>query len=147
VHNITDKEVPTTDLSIRVSYGETDQMKMVYYANYLIYFERGRTEWLRQHGFCYKDMEAQGLYLPVIDCSCKYLAPAHYDDVLIVRTRLAERGAASLTFSYEITCNGCLLVRGSTRHPIVDTTFKPIRFPAELRKIFDEAYEKENTDC
>jgi acyl-CoA thioester hydrolase len=140
------KEAPTTEISIRIPYADTDQMGMVYYANYLVYFERGRTEWLREHGLCYRDMEARGLYFPVIDCSCKYLAPARYDDIIIVRARLTERGAASLTFSYEVLCGERLLVTGSTRHPLVDTTFKPVRFPPDLRKSLDDAYEKENTD-
>jgi len=138
--------MPKTEISIRIPYADTDQMGMVYYANYLVYFERGRTEWLREHGLCYRDMEAQGLYFPVMDCSCKYHSPARYDDMVIVHTRLAQRGAASVTFSYEITGAGRLLVTGSTRHPLVDATFKPVRFPAELRASFDAAYEKENSD-
>lgn len=138
--------MPVIETTLRVPYADTDQMGMVYYANYLVYFERGRTEWLRAAGLRYKDLEDRGVYFPVIECSCSYRASARYDDILAVRTWLAERGPASLTFAYEVVCDGRTLATGTTRHPLVDKTFKPVRFPPDLRAALDTAYEKKDTD-
>lgn len=121
-------------LEIRVSYADTDQMGMVYYANYLVYFERGRTEWLREAGLTYKALEEQGHYFPVIECSCGYKSPAKYDDVITVKTTMGEIGPASVKFEYEISCGGKLLATGATKHPLVNRQMKPIRVPPDLRK-------------
>lgn len=78
------------ETNIRVRYAETDQMDVVYYGNYAQYFEVGRVESIRQLGFTYKDMEANGVMMPVVEFHCKYLRPAHYDDLLTIKTTLRE---------------------------------------------------------
>src|SRR3954469_9934724 len=80
----------TTETQIRVRYAETDQMNVVYYGNYAQYFEVGRAESIRHLGFTYKDMEANGVMMPVVELQCKYLRSAHYDDLLTVKTVLRE---------------------------------------------------------
>jgi acyl-CoA thioester hydrolase len=126
---------------IRISYADTDQMGMVYYGNYLTYFERGRTEWLRACGFTYKDMEAKQLYFPVLHAECNYHAPAKYDDVITVETKLSALTAASVTFSYQVKMGQKLLVSGSTKHPLVNASFKPTRIPVEIKTILEKHIE------
>ena len=87
---------------MRVRYGETDQMGVVYHANYAQYFEVGRTEWLRQFGITYKKMEEEGIMLPVISLNINYKNSARYDDVLKVKTRLKKIPIASIEFDYEL---------------------------------------------
>ena len=113
-------------------------MGMVYYANYLVYFERGRTEWLREKGLTYKALEERGVFLPVIECRCKYHASARYDDLITLRTRVSDTGSASIEFSYEITRDGALLTSGTTRHPFVNRDFRLIRVPAEIRQALEK---------
>lgn len=126
------------EMDYRVSYADTDRMGVVYYANYLILFERGRTELLRDKGMRYLDWEAKGVFLPAVEAECRYLAPAQYDDLLRVRTLVKEVGAASIVFTYEIVNadTGKLLVTGRTKHPIVNKQWRPIRVPAELKEVF-----------
>lgn len=87
---------------IRVRYGETDQMGIVYYGNYAQYLEQGRTEWLRELGFSYKWMEANDVQLPVVHFSIDYKLPAHYDDLLTVKTTLTKMPTVKIEFYYEI---------------------------------------------
>jgi acyl-CoA thioester hydrolase len=124
----------TSEIQIRVPYADTDQMGMVYYANYLVYFERGRTEWLREAGLSYRELEDRGCFFPVIECNCSYKAPAKYDDLITVRTRVAELGAASVTFGYEISNGSKLLAEGRTKHPLVNKDMRPVRMPAEIKQ-------------
>src|SRR5271157_6481407 len=92
-----------TSSTVRVRYAETDQMGVVYYANYLVWFEIGRTDFCAQHGFAYREMEHEdGLYIMVAEARCRYKAPAHYDDELVVRTRLTGMRRRVLVFGYEI---------------------------------------------
>jgi acyl-CoA thioester hydrolase len=115
----------------RVIYGDTDQMGVVYYANYLKWFERGRTEFLRQIGLPYSTIESQGFHFPVTEVSCRYADSARYDDVVQIETELAEFGRASLSFRYRIsrqTDNG-LLAMGDTRHACIDAAGKVRRIP------------------
>jgi acyl-CoA thioester hydrolase len=100
---------------LRVRYGETDKMGIVYYGNYATYLEQGRTEWLRDIGFSYKWMEDNGIHLPVVELSVKYKAPARYDDVLTVTTTLKKIPTYSIEFTYEIhNQEGQLLITGET---------------------------------
>jgi acyl-CoA thioester hydrolase len=125
------------DFEVRISYSETDKMGVIYYANYLIYFERGRTEFLRAIGMRYRDWEEkEQIYLPAMDASVRYLQPGHYDDLLRVRTFLSDLGRASLTFRYEIVLadSGKLIATGETRHPVVNKSWKPVRLPEHLHK-------------
>lgn len=130
---------PSCWLTHRVSYGETDAMGVVYYANYLHLFERGRSELIRNLGLSYADVEQRGIFLPVREATCRYLAPARYDDIVHIRTGLAERSRASLHFVYEITdqdkCR--ILSRGTTQHAVVNAQGRPVRIPDWLRAILD----------
>jgi acyl-CoA thioester hydrolase len=126
------------EIELRVPYADTDQMGMVYYANYLIYFERGRTEWLRARGLNYKDLESKGVYLPVIEANCKYISPARYDDLITIQTKLAEISFASIKFEYEIISNNRSLAKGSTKHPFVNKDFRPIKIPGEIKAVLEK---------
>jgi acyl-CoA thioester hydrolase len=129
-------------LQIRIAYADTDQMGMVYYGNYLTFFERGRTELLRAVGLEYKKIEERGFYFPVIHAECDYVAPAKYDDLITVETKLTELTAASITCSYEVKHDGKLLVKGKTKHPFVNDKLKPVRFPQDIRKILEQELEQ-----
>ncbi|MDD5132275.1 MAG: thioesterase family protein [bacterium] len=123
-------------IEIRVSYADTDQMDVVYYANYFVWFERGRIEYLRALGLSYKEMEKQNLILPVMEASCSYKAPAHFDDLVIVKTTIKELGRSSIGFIYEVVNkeSGQLLAIGETRHPFINRDRKIVRIPEEIRK-------------
>lgn len=132
-------ELPKKDLrtlaSYRVIYGDTDQMGVAYYANYLRWFEIGRTEHLRQIGVPYTSIEEKGLRFPVTEVSCRYFRPARYDDKIVIETTLAELGRATLTFRYKVYREESkeLLASGSTKHACVDGSGHVARLPAELR--------------
>lgn len=108
---------------LRVRYAETDKMGMVYHANYLIWFEIGRTEFCRARGFSYRDMEEnENAFLVVAESYCRYKAPAYYDDVLRVRTHITELRRRSLRFGYEIIrdADGTVIAEGETGHVVTD---------------------------
>jgi len=90
------------EIQFRVRYGETDQMGVVYHGNYAQYFEMGRTEWLRKMGFSYKQMEEDGIMLPVVELFIKYKKSACYDDLIKVKTKLVKIPTAKIEFEYEI---------------------------------------------
>lgn len=120
----------------RVIYGDTDAMGIVYYANYLRFFEVGRTEYVRARGGLYRAMEADGLMLPVTDVGAKYVASARYDDVLSIKTRVQDLGHATLTFEYRLEreSDGELLCKGFTRHACVNrATGRATRMPPHVR--------------
>ncbi len=120
---------------LRVIYGDTDQMGVVYYANYFRYFELARGEYLRQKGGSYGALERDtGLVLPVVEASCEYKAPARYEDVLVIRLEVAELRRASLAFRYEIRRegDGVLLCTGRTLHACVRPDGRPTRLPEAL---------------
>lgn len=121
----------------RVIYGDTDQMGVVYYANYLRWFERGRSEFLRQIGRPYPGIEKEGLHFPVVEVQCRYHQSARYDDEIEIETQLNEVSRASLRFSYRISrsTDGALLAEGSTRHACIDGSGKAIRLPADLHRL------------
>ncbi len=118
----------------RVIYGDTDQMGVVYYANYLRWFESGRSAFLRQIGLPYSLIEQQGIHFPVSEVSCRYANPARYDDVVRIETQLTELGRASLSFVYRISreSNNDELATGSTKHACLDHAGKVTRIPAML---------------
>ena len=127
--------------SYRVIYGDTDQMGVVYYANYLRWFEKGRSEYLRQIGLPYSVIEQQGYNFPVVEVSCRYTRSARYDEEIRIETELVELGRASLSFQYRISCEAdhCLLARGSTKHACVDAAGGLKRIPKMLQAAFDAA--------
>lgn len=121
--------------TLRVRYAETDQMGVVYYANYFVWFELGRVEFLRQLGFDYKHMEADdGCYIPVVEASCRYKTPAHYDEELVLETRLLHLRTSVLKFGYRLLRpegNGVdkLLAEGESVHVLVDREMRKTPLP------------------
>lgn len=122
---------------IRVRYAETDQMDIVYYGNYAQYFEVGRAESIRELGFTYKGMEEMGVRMPVVHMECRFLRPAHYDDLITVTTVLKELPEAhEISFHHEVTNeDGKLLTTGKVTLFFIDSrTNKRTVMPADLRK-------------
>lgn len=119
------------EIQIRVRYGETDQMGVVYHGNYPLYLEMGRIEWLRKLGISYKDMEENGVMLPVISLNINYKKSAVYDDIINVKTQLKNRPTAKIEFEYEITNEkGDVLTLASTTLVFIDKkTNRPIKAP------------------
>jgi acyl-CoA thioester hydrolase len=118
---------------IRVIYGDTDQMAVVYYANYLRYFEAARNEFIRAKGLRYRDFEAEySLRLPVVEAHVSYKQPARYDDLIAVEISLAEARRASARFDYRILRGDVVLVTGHTLHACVDLEGRVQRMPAGL---------------
>ena len=127
---------------LRVRYAETDQMGVVYHANHFIWFEVGRVELLRQLGFSYRDMEEQDqCFIAVVDARCRYKAPAHYDDEIIVRTQLKGVRESVIHFGYELLRpgDGTLLAEGETTHIVTDAQMKMRPLPEKYMKAFRAA--------
>ena len=127
-----------TSTALRVRYAETDQMGVVYYANYFVWFEIGRTDFCRQHGFAYRDMERQdGLYIIVAEARCRYKAPARYDDEILVRTCVRSVRKRVVVFEYEVyrQINDELLAEGETVHVITDRDGRPRSLPDKYRDL------------
>jgi acyl-CoA thioester hydrolase len=129
---------PRSVSRLRVRYADTDQMGIVYHANYFIWFEVGRTDLLRSAGWTYREMEAEGLSLPVIEAHCDYKQPARYDDELDVRTTGELMSPVRVAFSYEVVrpADGELLATGRTVHATLDRTGRPSRLPDRVRGLF-----------
>ena len=128
---------PVHKTTCRVLYGDTDAAGVVYYANYLRYFEKGRTEYMRNLVMTYREIEAQGLVLPVIECYSRYKAPAAYDDLLTIETSLVQVKQVSCRFNYRIYKNNSdldrtFLAKGYTVHASIDRSGKLTRLPEEL---------------
>lgn len=127
------------ETSLRVRYAETDQMGVVYHSNYIVWFEVGRVEMLRELGFHYREMEKQdGTHIAVVDARCRFKSPALYDDLITVRTRLLNVRDSLLHFGYEIvrSSDSTLLAEGETVHLVVDEAFKRIRLPEKYLQPF-----------
>ncbi|MFA6498689.1 MAG: thioesterase family protein [Desulfurivibrionaceae bacterium] len=116
----------------RVIYGDTDSGGVVYYANYLRYFEAARTELMRERVLSYKEIEQQGFIMPVVECQVRYKASARYDDLLLIETSLLEVKSRTCRFNYRIIRenDGKMLVQGYTTHAVVDLDGRLTRFPA-----------------
>jgi len=123
---------------VRVRYAETDQMGVVYYANYFVWFEVGRTDWLRQGGWSYREMEADGYSLPVIEAQCSYRESAKYDDDVEIRTKGAIVSPVRVQFTYEVVrqIDGATLAEGMTVHAALDRSGRPRRLPDRIRAVF-----------
>jgi acyl-CoA thioester hydrolase len=119
--------------TVRVIYGDTDQMGVVYYANYLRYFEAGRSEFIRAKGLTYRAFESEhGLALPVVEAAVRYRIPARYDDLLTVEVTLSEVRRASARFEYRVLRERDLVATGHTVHACVDDSGRPRRLPEIL---------------
>ena len=122
----------------RICYADTDQMGVVYYANYFMLFERARTELLRLNGLSYKEIEEQGFMLPVLDAHAKYHRPARYDDLLDVTARVVEFDGLKLKTACEVKRDGVLLVDGDVTLVFLNAkTGRPSRPPENIRQIFE----------
>jgi acyl-CoA thioester hydrolase len=120
------------ETSLRVRYADTDKMGVVYYGTYPTYFEVGRAEYMREKGLTYREFEETGYILVVVGLEAKYHGSALYDDLLTVRTEIAELKSRGLTFHYEILRNGNLIVEGKTRHICVNDSRKAVLLPPRL---------------
>ena len=131
--------VQTSDF--RVRYAETDRMGVVYHANYLVWCEVGRTEYIRTVGVSYAELEARGLMLAVADASVRYHAPARYDDVIRVETTLTELRSRTITFEYLITnaATGSRLVSARTTLVSLDPDGRTVAMPADFRRLLEAA--------
>jgi acyl-CoA thioester hydrolase len=121
----------------RVRYAETDQMGVVYYANYLIWMEVGRVEFVRSLGFEYQDLEqTEGLYLSVIEAKCRYVYPARYDQEIVVETEIVKATSRTVEFGYKIRSAepARLLAQGSTRHLWLNRNWRPTSLPEKYRR-------------
>lgn len=124
---------------VRVRYAETDQMGVVYHANYLVWMEMGRVELCRSNGVRYRDMEADdGVRLAVAEVSCRYHFPARYDDEVVVRTRIVHAHPRMVHFGYQIADaeSGRELATGETKHVFVNMEMKPVKVPAKYFPLF-----------
>jgi len=130
--------VSRTEIAVR--YAETDMMGVVYHANYLAWFEVGRTQLLREIGLVYRDLEAQGYLLPVVEVGAKYFRPALYDDRITIVTTLAEKPLLRIRLDYEVKRGDDLLVTGFTVHGFINKAGEPIRPPAGFKDRMAELF-------
>jgi acyl-CoA thioester hydrolase len=124
---------------VRVRYADTDQMGVTYHANYLVWFEVGRTDWLRGSGWTYRDMEAAGVSLPVIEVFCQYHQPARDDDEIEIRTRATRLTAVRLRFDYEVVrvADGVATASGHSIHAALNQAGRPCRLPERVLDMLD----------
>ena len=132
--------LPPTDIEFRVRYAETDQMGVVYHTNYLVWCEMGRTDFIRRRGMSYADMERAGTLLAVADLSARFHGAARYEELIRVRTTLADIQSRFIVFDYVISNAGTeqKLVTARTSLVSIDGAGRPRALPAEIRKLFDQ---------
>jgi acyl-CoA thioester hydrolase len=133
------RELEYVDTVVNVRYSETDQMGVVYYANYLAWFEVGRVAWCHARGFRYSDLERQhDRMMMVAEASCRYRLPARFEDEIVIRTAVGRATDRVVRFHYEVRRKGTdqLLASGETAHVVVDSTLRPVRLPREYLKYF-----------
>ena len=129
----------SVEARLRVRYAETDQMGIVYHANYLVWMEVGRVEYCRESGIRYRDMERDdGILLAVVESNCRYVSPALYDEEVVVRTWVAQAHPRILRFGYEMTeaASGRVLATGETKHIFCDRERRPMKLPEKYRAAF-----------
>jgi acyl-CoA thioester hydrolase len=129
---------PESVTTLRVRYAETDRMGVVYYANYLVWFEVARADLLRSLGWTYREMEDSGVLLPVIEAQCEYRRPARYDEEVEIRTRGSILSPVRMAFEYEISIKGQSDVAavGRTLHAATTADGRPCRLPERVREVF-----------
>ncbi|MFA5039381.1 MAG: thioesterase family protein [Candidatus Omnitrophota bacterium] len=128
-------KIHTTEIKVR--YAETDKMGIVYYANYLVWFEVGRTEYLLSEGMDYRAVEKEGLFMAVVEAQCSYKAPARYGEVVVIHTWPCDLKNSSLKFQYKVLRkdDGKLLCDGYTAHVLIDKDLKPRKIPEKIRQL------------
>jgi acyl-CoA thioester hydrolase len=131
-------EKDAVETTLRVRYAETDAMGIVYHTNYIVWFEVGRGEFMRQRGGNYREFEDEGLYLPVSEVDARYIASARYDDEVVVRTSVEKLRSRTITMYYEVVMKdtGQVLVTGHTKHLCVDREGRVRRLPLDLLHAF-----------
>jgi acyl-CoA thioester hydrolase len=132
------KDIRYCGFPVRVRYADTDKMGIVYYATYPIYFEIGRSEYMREKGFPYRELEEMGYNLVVVALEAKYHNSAVYDDLLIVKTGISELKSRGLTFHYEIYKDGNMIVDGMTKHICLNNNKKPVLLPPHLLEVLKD---------
>jgi acyl-CoA thioester hydrolase len=130
--------VPQSVTSLRVRYAETDKMGVVYYANFLVWFEVARADLLRSLGWTYREMEAAGVSLPVVEAHCEYWRPARYDDEIEVRTEGRMVSAVRMKFSYTVVrqVDQVVAASGYTLHAAIGPSGRPCRLPERIQQVF-----------
>ncbi len=144
---MTSKLRAVNETRLRVRYAETDQMGVVYHSNHFIWFEVGRVELLRQLGFSYRDMESKdGRFIAVAEAKCRYRAPAHYDEEIVVRTEMLNVRDSVIHFGYELRRaeDSALIAEGETTHIVTDEQMKIAVLPEKYLTIFRSAVGKRN---
>jgi acyl-CoA thioester hydrolase len=130
----------TSRASVSVRYAETDMMGVVYHGSYLPWLEIGRTTLLKEHGLPYRELEADGFFLPVLEVGLRYRSPAKYDDTVIVTTVLREKPSLRIRMEYELHRGETLLATAFTVHAFIDRTGKPVRPPAVFAAVMDRVF-------
>lgn len=133
--------LPYRETRVRVRYAETDQMGVVYHANYLVWMEIGRTEYGKSDGFFYSDLEKEGIVMTVVEASVRYAQAARYDEEIVIRTRVMEASSRMITFGYELRSGERKLATGTTRHLFCALSedkreLRPARLPEKYRGHF-----------
>ena len=129
--------MPAHETTIRVRYAETDQMGIVYYANYLVWMEVARVDYCRSIGFHYKDMELDdGVLLAVAESHCRYVSPARFDEEISIATSIPDVNRRFVTFDYEMSCAGRKVATGQTRHIFLSRGLRPVRLPDKYAALF-----------
>lgn len=123
---------------VKVRYAEVDRMNIVYHSNYIVWFEIGRTEFLRSLGYTYSKLEEENIWIPVIEVSCKYKSPVTYDDTVTIETRIEELGKVKIKFAYRVYHGERLVAEGFSVHGFTNEKLKPIG----LNKIKIDVYNK-----
>jgi acyl-CoA thioester hydrolase len=121
------------EIQVRVRYAETDRMGLLHHANYVVYFEMGRTELLRQRGVSYREMEDSGHLLVIVEVGCKFKKPAYYDDLLTIRTTVSRVTHVKVVHQYHVFRDGVLLAEGHSTLACVDRDGKPQALPDVIR--------------
>jgi len=131
----------------RVRYAETDQMGMVYYANYLVWLEIGRSDFCRECGFSYRDLEREEqVFLTVAEANCRYLAPARYEDEILVETELSRARSRVIEFTYRIKRSSTLLAEGRTLHVVIGPDGRPRSMPERYLELLKSQREARQYD-
>lgn len=124
-----------TIIFYKISLAETDSVGIVYFANYLIFFEKGHQDFLYQAGIDISKLIKQGIFMPITETKCNYLKPLFYGDLIEIQTSIIYLNKTSLKFNYSIVNSANLIANGYTSHIFTNNEFKPIRIPAEIKKI------------
>lgn len=128
----------TTKTKLTVRYAETDQMAIVHHSNYPVWYEAGRTDFIKNMGMSYTEIEAQGILFPLLELHCKYIQAARYEDVVIIETTLTKLSVVKVEFSYKVyrESDGVLLNTGSTIHGMVTKELRPVHMKKEQPEIY-----------